>query len=149
VPVPSSVLAASTAKGSSGGSGFILVVLFGLVLFFLFRRSQRNARNRAAGVPGIVVGSRVITTSGIYATVVAVDDATYDLEVDDDVIIKFAKAAVTRLAPDVDAEEAGSEDTAEHDHGSDADHDHDDAAAPSVLLDKPQREDPARSSSES
>ncbi|MDX6223083.1 MAG: Preprotein translocase subunit, partial [Frankiales bacterium] len=87
MPVPSSVLAASTAKGNSGGSGFILVVLFGLVLFFLFRRSQRNARNRAAGVPGIVVGSRVITTSGIYATVVAVDDATYDLEVDDDVII--------------------------------------------------------------
>jgi preprotein translocase subunit YajC len=151
VPVPpSSILAASTAKGNSGGSGFLLVVLFGLVLFFLFRRSQRNARKRADGAKSsIVVGSRVITTSGMYATVVAVDDATYDLEVDDDVIITFAKAAVTRLAPVVDAEETGPEDTGEHDHDHDSDHDHDDVAPAAVLLEKPQSEDPARSSSES
>jgi preprotein translocase subunit YajC len=166
VPVqPSWILAASTAKSNSGGSGFLLFVLFALVLFFLFRRSQGKARTRAAAAKtDIVVGSRVITTSGMYGTVVRVEDATYDLEVDTDVIITFAKAAVARLAPvDEDSADGEAAAAADHDHDHDGDHDHDhdghdhdghdhphehDDVPATVLLDKPRSDDPTRSSSE-
>jgi preprotein translocase subunit YajC len=159
VPVqPSWILAASTAKSNSGGSGFLLFVLFALVLFFLFRRTQGKARSRAAAAKtDIVVGSRVVTTSGMYGTVVRVEDATYDLEVDTDVIITFAKAAIARLAPVPDGEADEADDAEGHDHDHDHDHDgdhdhahdHEDAPAATVVLDKPRSEDPTRSSSES
>jgi preprotein translocase subunit YajC len=161
VPVqPPWFLAASTAKSNSGGSGFILIILFGFALFYLFTRSQKNARKKAAAAQNpIEVGSRVITTSGMYGTIVRADDTTYDLEVDDDVIITFAKAAITRLAPVVEPDESGDAaegDEHDHEHG-DHDHDHadepadDPGAAATVitsLTKEPQREDPARSSSE-
>ncbi|MDX6242939.1 MAG: preprotein translocase subunit YajC [Frankiales bacterium] len=138
-------LAASTAKSNSGGSGFILIILFGFALLYLFTRSQKNARRKAAATQNLIeVGSRVITTSGMYGTVVRADDTTYDLEVDDDVIITFAKAAITRLAPVVEPEETG--DAAGGDEPADAPG----AAATEItsLTKEPQREDPARSSSE-
>jgi preprotein translocase subunit YajC len=147
VPVqPPWFLAVSTAKSNSGGSGFILIILFGFALLYLFTRSQKNARKKAAAAQNpIEVGSRVITTSGMYGTVVRADDTTYDLEVDDDVIITFAKAAITRLAPVVEPAETG--DAAEADEPAE-----DPGAAATVitsLTKEPQREDPARSSSES
>lgn len=162
-------LAASTAKSNSGGSGFIFLILIGFALLYLFTRSQKKARSKAAAVQGAVeVGSRVITTSGMYGTVVRADDTTYDLEVDDDVIITFAKAAVTRLAPVVEPDvtsEAGGEnaDDHDHDHGDHDGHDHDhgdddpdhahDAGEPATVITsltkEPQHDDPARSSSES
>jgi preprotein translocase subunit YajC len=163
VPVqPPWILAASTAKSNSGGSGFIIIILFGFALLYLFTRSQKNARRKAAAAQGgIELGSKVITNSGMYATVVRVDDATYDLEVDTDVIITFAKVAVTRLQPVVETDETdagdGHAEGHDHEHG-DHDHDHEDehaqdqgdaATVITSLTKEPQKEDPARSSSES
>jgi preprotein translocase subunit YajC len=171
VPVqPPWILAASTAKSNSGGSGFIIIILFGFALLYLFTRSQKNARRKAAAAQGAIeLGSKVITNSGMYATVVRVDDATYDLEVDTDVIITFAKVAVTRLQPVVESDETDTADAGDahadghdHEHG-DHDHDHDDEHAhdqgdtATVITSltkepqhkEPQHEDPARSSSDS
>ncbi len=155
VPVqPSWILAASTAKNNSGGSGFLIIVLFGGVALYLFTRSQKKARRRVTEAQGaITLGSRVITTSGMYATVVRVDDTTYDLEVDTDVIITFVKAAVTRLAPveaEGDTDEGDDHDhNGDHDHPHDGDHDHDHAHGDAPVILTKSDEDPARSSSES
>lgn len=102
MPVPpTAVLAASTAKNSGGGGGFFVLLLIIGAMVFLFTRTQRNARKRQAQTQSAIeVGSRVITTSGMYGTVVSIDDDAYELEIDDDVIVRFVKAAVTRLAPE-------------------------------------------------
>lgn len=139
---PTAVLAASTAKNSGGGGGsFILLLVIGLG-GYLFIRAQRNARKRQAQTQSVIeVGSRVITTSGMYGTVVSVDDDAYELEIDDDVIVRFVKAAVTRLAPepspdaDADAAETDADDVPVVDDTP-------------VTLAKPDPADQARSSSE-
>ena len=115
MPVPpTAVLAASTAKNSGGGGGsFILLLVIGLGVY-LFVRAQRNARKRQTQTQSAIeVGSRVITTSGMYGTVVSIDDDAYELEIDDDVIVRFVKAAVTRLAPEPAAEDADTDDDAD------------------------------------
>ena len=155
------ILATSTAKSNSGGSGVFILVLLGVAGLYLFTRSQKAARRKATATQSTIeVGSRVITTSGMYGTVVAADETTYDLEVDDDVIITFVKAAITRLAP-VDADEVVEDETGAHDgHDHDGhehdghehahgDHDHDELVPDPVSFEKSPREDPARSSSES
>jgi preprotein translocase subunit YajC len=143
VPVhPTAVLAASTAKSSGGGGGFLVLLLIIGAMVFLFTRTQRNSRKRQAETQSAIeVGSRVITTSGMYGTVVSIDDEAYELEIDDDVIVRFVKAAVTRLAPEpaTDADADAAE--------TDAD------GAPvvddtPVTLAKPDPADQARSSSE-
>jgi preprotein translocase subunit YajC len=117
VPVPpTAVLAASTAKNSGGGGGFFILLLIIGLMVYLFTRSQRNTRKRQAQTQSAIeVGSRVITTSGMYGTVVSIADDAYELEIDDDVIVRFVKAAVTRLAPEPpaqdDADEADGSDT--------------------------------------
>lgn len=137
MPVPpTAVLAASTAKNNGGGGGsFILLLVIGLGVY-LFIRAQRNARKRQTqNQSAIEVGSRVITTSGMYGTVVSIDDDAYELEIDDDVIVRFVKAAVTRLAPEQPAAEADADtdtDTASSDIAA--------ATASPVTLAKP---DPA------
>jgi hypothetical protein len=44
----------------------------------------------------------------MYGTVVSVDDDAYELEIDADVIVRFVKAAVTRLAPEEPAKDDDS-----------------------------------------
>jgi preprotein translocase subunit YajC len=142
VPVPpTAVLAASTAKNSGGGGGsLILLLVIGLGVYFVIR-AQRNARKRQTQAQSVIeVGSRVITTSGMYGTVVSVDDEAYELEIDDDVIVRFVKAAVTRLAPEPAAQDSDGDEAAD-----------DDAPVVDdtpVTLAKPDPADPAKSSSE-
>jgi len=108
LPVHPWILAATSSKNSGGGSGFLLVVVASVVLMVvLFRRSQRTTRRRAADLQStIAVGERVITTAGIHATVVATDESTIDLEIADGVVVTFAKAAVTRVIPAAEEEQA-------------------------------------------
>jgi preprotein translocase subunit YajC len=102
VPVhPTAILAASSSKSSGGSGGFFILLLVIGAMIYLFTRTQRNSRRRQAQTRGAIeVGSRVITTSGMYGTVVRIEDDAYELEIDDDVIVRFVKAAVTRLAPE-------------------------------------------------
>jgi preprotein translocase subunit YajC len=107
-------------------------------MIFLFTRTQRSARRKQAQArSSIEVGSRVITTSGMYGTVVSVDEDAYELEIDDDVIVRFVKAAVTRLAPEEPAKDDDSS------GGEVADDDLADAAEP-ITLTKTEPTDAAR-----
>ena len=109
---PTVVLAASSSKSSGGGGGFFVLLLIIGLMVYLFTRTQRNARKRQAQTQSAIeVGSRVITTSGMYGTVVSVDDEAYELEIDDDVIVRFVKAAVTRLAPEPAAQDSDADET--------------------------------------
>ena len=81
-------------------------VLFFAVLiggFYLLAIRPQRARARALAQvrAGLVLGSRVITTAGIHATVVQIlDDHTLLLEIADGVRVVFAAAAVVRLVED-------------------------------------------------
>ncbi len=76
----------------------VFFLLVGLAVWFLLIRPQR-ARAKAMNQmrAAMTVGSRVMTTAGLYATVTAIEDETVVLEIADGVRATFATAAVVRV----------------------------------------------------
>ena len=75
---------------------FFALLVFGL--YVLVIRPQRvRARALAEVRAGLEPGRRVMTTAGIHATVVAMEDGVVVLEVAPGVHVRFADAAVVRL----------------------------------------------------
>ena len=84
-----------------GGQAVQQVVFFGLLvlgLYVLAIRPQRaRARELAAVRAQVVVGSRVMTSAGIHASVTEVAEDSVLLEVAPGVRVRFASEAVVRV----------------------------------------------------
>jgi preprotein translocase subunit YajC len=83
--------------GEAGGSAATLLIflLIPLAMYFLMIRPQRKRmREQAAMQAAIGVGDEVITSSGIYGFVTGVEGDRFWLEIDDDVQIRIARAAI-------------------------------------------------------
>ncbi len=68
-----------------------LPVVLLVILMVAQRRNQRAARDVQASV---VVGDRIMTTSGLQGTVASLDDTTMGLEVAPGVILTFDRRAI-------------------------------------------------------
>jgi preprotein translocase subunit YajC len=103
-------LVAQEENSSGGGAllqlGILLLIPFAMY-FFLIRPQRRRLREQQELQRSIQVGDEVVTTSGIYGTITGEDgDARFWLEVDDDVQIRVARAAISGKAS---AEEPASD----------------------------------------
>ena len=87
----------------------VLVVLAGM-LFLSMRNRRRQAAAETERVQQIGVGTEVMTTSGLYATVVAkYGDGTVHLSIAPGVEVKWALAALRDVASLPDSYRGGSE----------------------------------------
>ncbi|MGI5217483.1 preprotein translocase subunit YajC [Nocardia sp. CA-290969] len=93
------------------------LLLAGLLAFmFLGMRRQKKEADKVTQMQNnLQVGDRVTTTSGLYGTVVDVDDTTVDLEIAEDVVTTWLRLAIREVRTDDDlaAESAGDEPAAE------------------------------------
>lgn len=80
---------------------FYAVLLLGLYLL-LIRPQRARAKAMAEVRAGIAVGARVMTTAGIHATVVEVEEDSVLLEIAPDVHVRFATPAVVRVIEPAD-----------------------------------------------
>lgn len=117
----STVIASSSGGGGSGAIiqlGILLLIPFAMY-FFMIRPQRRRMREQQDLQRSIQVGDEVITTSGVYGTITGEDgDARFWLEIDDDVQIRIARAAIQgKASPDAPA--AASEDVSDDDDESD------------------------------
>lgn len=90
------------------------IIVIGLVFYFLLFRPQRRRQQQQAEMQRqIQPGQRVITTAGMLATVVAIDDDGVVLEIAPGVEARFVKQAIGQVIPDdvddVDDDEAEEE----------------------------------------
>jgi preprotein translocase subunit YajC len=97
-------------------------LIIAALYFFLLRPQNRRRREQMQMQSSVEPGSRVVTTSGMHGTVIAVDDDGLLLEVAPGVQIRFVKQAVMQVLRDDaddadDAEDAGE--PAEHDEAID------------------------------
>jgi preprotein translocase subunit YajC len=95
------ILAASTK--SSGSSAYLLiglVVLFGLLYFVMIRPQRRRQQQAQQTQRNVEPGTRVRTTAGMYATVVAVEGQDVILEVAPGVEARFMRRAIMDVVPD-------------------------------------------------
>jgi preprotein translocase subunit YajC len=91
------------AQESSSGAAavqFVILLMVPVALYFLMIRPQRKRmRETAALQASLTVGDEVITNSGIYGFITAVEDDLFWIEVDEDVQMRVARAAIQGRAP--------------------------------------------------
>ena len=92
------VLAATSTKSSGNILGLVIPFgIMGLAMYFLLIRPQKRRQRAAAElVSTIGVGDEVMTTSGVYGFVSAIEGDIAWLEIDDNVQIRIARQAIQR-----------------------------------------------------
>jgi preprotein translocase subunit YajC len=120
------VVDAAAKKSSSSASGLIFAVLLVAMVGFLFYSSRKRKATAQNMQETLKIGSRVMTTAGLFATVMAVEDDGVVLEIAPGVNCKYARAAVSRVLDAPEGAEPLDDDV----------HDHEDHEPPSVDLDK-------------
>ena len=90
------------------------LLLFAAFYFILIRPQQKQRREIAQVQSTLSPGARVMTGSGLIATIVSVDDDEVVLEVSPGVTNRYVRRAVMRVVPEttdtVDVDEPGTED---------------------------------------
>ncbi|MEO7126452.1 MAG: preprotein translocase subunit YajC [Nakamurella sp.] len=91
-------------------SGLLLPVLMfgalGLMMVFGMRKQKRQAAETQKTQDAVVPGARIMTTSGLHATVTAVADDTIELEIAPGVYTTWVRASVRQvIVPVADPDE--------------------------------------------
>lgn len=98
-------------SGSNPLVSLLPLILIVVVFYFLLIRPQRRRQQRQTQLQNqLVPGQRVMTTSGMLATVVAVEDDAVVLEIAPGVESRFVKQAVGQVLGDVADEDDEDED---------------------------------------
>jgi preprotein translocase subunit YajC len=92
-----STLLAQSESSSSGAAlvQFVILLMVPVALYVLMIRPQRKRmRETAALQSSLGVGDEIVTNSGLYGFITAVENDVFWVEVDDDVQIRIARAAI-------------------------------------------------------
>ncbi len=87
--------------GAPGGSLsvlFPLLLMFGVFYFLLIRPQQKKTRTHQEMLKSLKVGDRVVTTGGLYGTIVAGGDHTVKLEIADKVRVEVGRTYIAGKA---------------------------------------------------
>jgi preprotein translocase subunit YajC len=96
----------------------ILLLLLLAPMFLAARRQKKEMQRTAEMQDSLQVGDRVMTTSGLYATVAGLEDITIDLEIAPGVVTTWARMAVREVVQDDENDATiDSADTAEQNDG--------------------------------
>ncbi len=88
---------AATSKSSGGGSSLIFLVILVVMAGFLFLSTRKRKAASQNLQSALKVGSSVMTTAGLFATVTAIHDDGVVLEIAPGVNCKYARQAVSRV----------------------------------------------------
>jgi preprotein translocase subunit YajC len=97
--------AMSPSPGGGGGNGGIMSVLplmigmFAIMYFLIIRPQQKQRKERETLLRAIKKGDRVVTSGGLYGTVVGLSEHTVTLKVADQVKLDFERSAIGRIVP--------------------------------------------------
>jgi len=75
-----------------------LILLFVIFYFLLIRPQQKQQKKRQEMLKNLKKGDRVVTIGGIHGVIKEIDDTIISLRVADNLNLKFARAAVDRVA---------------------------------------------------
>ncbi|TQM31774.1 preprotein translocase subunit YajC [Nocardia bhagyanarayanae] len=91
----------------------LLLVALLVPMFLGIRRQKREAEAVATMQESLKIGDAVTTTSGLWGTVVDLDDDTVDLEIAEDVVTTWLRQAIreVRTVDETTADESGTDET--------------------------------------
>jgi len=98
--------ALAPAPGGGGGNGGgilsvlpLMIGMFAIMYFLIIRPQQKQRRERESLLRAIKKGDRVVTTGGLYGTVVGLSEHTVTLKVADQVKLDFERGSIGRIVP--------------------------------------------------
>ena len=92
----------AAAQGGAGGfSSFIpLILMFVIFYFLLIRPQQKKQKEHQELLRGLKTGDKVVTGSGMYGTIAALDEKIVLLQVDPKARIKVSRQSISALSDD-------------------------------------------------
>ena len=91
----------SGGQASGGIAGFLpIIILFVIFYFLLIRPQQKKAKEHREMISDLKKGTRIITSGGIYGTIISIDDSTIGLEIAEKVKIKITRGNVAAVVSD-------------------------------------------------
>jgi preprotein translocase subunit YajC len=118
----------------------LLILMFGAVgvmMVFGSRNKKKQALKAQELQASIVAGSRVMTTSGLHATVVEVSDTTIELEIAPGIYTTWIRAAVREIvvaAPDEDVYDEADYDESEYSESEYSESDYNELSGQDVVI---------------
>ena len=87
---------------NGSGLGYLLVLLlpFALLVFIMVSQRRRSQQVQALQA-SLAVGDEVVTTSGLYGTIVAIDDAVVTLDTGAGATLRYDRRAIGMRATEV------------------------------------------------
>lgn len=94
-----------------------LVILVGAFYFLIVRPQRRQSMIRRQLLNTVDVGDEIVTSGGIYGTVLSIDDDTLEVQIADGIVIKLARGAVAaKLGPDPPDDDELEEESGDEGH---------------------------------
>ncbi len=87
------------AQFFGGGMSFpiMMALMFGIMYFMLIRPQNVERKKLQQAIEKLQKGDKVLTTSGMFATVVSVETDRLVLKISDDTKVEFAKSSVAQV----------------------------------------------------
>ena len=95
-PLQAAQQAAPSAGAGAGGMWIMILLLFGVMYFFMIRPQRKQQKELEAFRSSLKKGDKVITTGGIYGTVDEITDKTVLIKVDGDVKLRMDKNSIVK-----------------------------------------------------
>lgn len=78
----------------------LFIVLAGAAFYFLIiRPGKQRQKNQSQMITALVPGAAIMTTAGVFGTVVSVGDDEVSVEIAPGVVMRMLPAAVARVIP--------------------------------------------------
>ncbi|MTL14746.1 preprotein translocase subunit YajC [Nocardia seriolae] len=87
----------------------LLLVALLIPMFLGVRRQKREMAKVTEMQDTLKVGDRVVTTSGLFGTVVELDDTSVDLEIAEEVVTTWLRQSIREVRNDDAAEDTSTE----------------------------------------
>jgi len=91
------------------GQIILLIVIIAAFYLLLIVPQNRRRKQAAALQRSLQPGTRIVTTSGFFGTIVGLDDTAIDLEIADGVTVRVLRAAVMRVVGDEEGTAASTD----------------------------------------
>lgn len=94
------ILLAMAPQGGEGGGGSLVstLIMFGAIFaifyFMIIRPQQKRAKEREKLLSNIEKGDKIITSGGVHATIVGIEEKTVLIEIAPNVKVKIERSAI-------------------------------------------------------
>jgi len=82
-----------------------IIIVFLIFYFLLIRPMQKKQKELREFLRNLKKGDRIITTGGIYGTIIALEDDTVVLKISENTKIRISRSAISGLQPGAEKEE--------------------------------------------